>query len=461
MGTGAIRLLLMVSLFVAPLSVRAAVVPGDYDGDGRSDLVVADIDNSSNQTAYRVRLSSTGAVDTYPFNFPADGFVPGTWIGGNTTLPGVTSPLSLPYVGTSILVDGWYVYSGLPQLIGATLMGQLATLVQGDFNCDGVTDVAVSRPEYATRSWEISFAGPEVAPIKFGLVTDRVFAADVDGDRCAEFVTIRVVNGAMIWESRKYNSSAKRTVIWGQLGDIPLKPLDMNGDGKPDYMAARSGGGSTVVFIRYSDTQNTSVAIGPEGVIPIAGNFTGANGFAYYNRNDGSFVIKTPSGDQKVALGSASSVVIRPDGTSVWPGQDERIASESPKTPVVVDPTANPGGAIRRGTSASKNPTRCDRYYKATDGNGNYVHNPKTSKGKFKAVLRPDWSNQVRDIRVVSKKKVIDHLKYAQGYEYGGRERWYSSKAPSKYPKNIVEVLEFQSGQQVCIKIADPRRRYD
>ena len=72
-------------------------IPGDYDGDGKTDFAGGVIEN--NRLVWRIKKSSTGAITKTVFGLPGDRPVPGDYDGdGKTDLAVFRAPYGLWYI---------------------------------------------------------------------------------------------------------------------------------------------------------------------------------------------------------------------------------------------------------------------------------------------------------------------------------------------------------------------------
>ena len=124
--------------------------PGDYDGDGKADFMVQR-SAGGGQAIFWLRTNTTNNVSNYIFGTPTDVIVPGDYDGD-----GKTDIAVIRGSGGSI---NWYVRkSSAPPAAGDQAL--LATFglsatdfpVQGDFDGDGKTDVAIWRPDAANSA---------------------------------------------------------------------------------------------------------------------------------------------------------------------------------------------------------------------------------------------------------------------------------------------------------------------
>ncbi len=124
------------------------VAPGDYDGDGKNDFVVQR-DNGGGQARFWMSQTTAG-FDSVVFGTPADFVVPGDYDGD-----GKTDIATARGGGGSIL---WFVRpssTGTISAVPTATFGVLATdfAVQGDYDGDGKTDIAIWRPGAPGTFW--------------------------------------------------------------------------------------------------------------------------------------------------------------------------------------------------------------------------------------------------------------------------------------------------------------------
>jgi hypothetical protein len=192
---------------------RDVAVPGDYNGDGRTDFV-----------AWR----------------PSDGVWRGT---------------------------------GLPTTIGWGQEGDVP--LSGDFDGDAKDDIVIYRPSTGVWFrllsscnfgcyWEDSYGG---------FAGDIPLVADFDGDEIADMGIYRSNDpspGFASFHYRKSGDGGVERIQYGLNTDIPV-PADYDGDGKADMAVWRpsSTAGQTGIHFRRSSAWNAFVAIGQPGDMPV------------------------------------------------------------------------------------------------------------------------------------------------------------------------------------------------
>jgi len=264
--------------FTAGAGVSSIAI-GDVDGDGKSDLVVANSEGNS-LSVLRNRLSEPGPPTITSFtptfgpvgtsvtisgtNFSTTaannivwfGAVKATVISATSTQLTVTVPTGATYQPITVTVNGLTAYSGTPFIV--------------TFTGSGVIDVTAFAPK-------VDFTA--------GTNPRGVAIADIDGDGKPDLVITNANSNAV---SVYRNISSSGSVSEGSLaprvdfitGSIPnnIAIGDIDGDGKPDLAVSNSGSNSVSIF-RNTSTPGSLTSgsfdsridftsgVGPEGIV--------------------------------------------------------------------------------------------------------------------------------------------------------------------------------------------------
>jgi uncharacterized repeat protein (TIGR03803 family) len=237
----------------------------DFDGDGKTDLIVY----RPATGVWYVRLSSSGYANWTAYQWGAGG------AGLDEDVPLVgdfdgdgKADLVVYRPTTGV----WYVcYSG--SSYGTASAFQWGTdgdiPLAGDFDGDGKTDVTVYRP--STGVWYVLASSSHYTSwtaYQWGTVGDIPLVTDFDGDGRADVTVYRPSTGVwyVLTSSSHYRSWTG--YLWGAVGDIPLA-TDFDGDGKTDATVYRASTGVWYVLASSGHyTSGTTYQWGTVGDIP-------------------------------------------------------------------------------------------------------------------------------------------------------------------------------------------------
>jgi hypothetical protein len=199
----------------------------------------------------------------------------------------------------------WYVQINSATNPNGEIRGQVrAEDNRGDFEGDGLTDLAVFRPSNSTWYFQNSSDGNFRAQV-LGSANDTVVSGDYDGDGVSDIAVFKNINGVGYWSIRRSSDGVVTTEQWG-LGDDKPAAADFDGDGRNDLAVFRPSNGAWYVR-RSFDNSFFAVQWGTNGDLPVAGDFDGdgkadvavfrpSNGYWYVLRSSNGALFALPWG---------------------------------------------------------------------------------------------------------------------------------------------------------------------
>jgi len=184
-------------------------VPGDYDGDGRTDFMVY----QESAGLWYLQRSSDGVVVSGQFGGPGYNAQPGDYDGDRTSDAAVYDEGS----------GNWYIITVNGVVIAWNMLwgGADYTPVAGDYNGDGRTDLGAYHE--GTGLWFMSDAAGNVIGwwISWGAPGYQPVAKDFNGDEAAEMAVYQASTG--LWYIRTVGGTIlENGLFWGGPGYTPV-----------------------------------------------------------------------------------------------------------------------------------------------------------------------------------------------------------------------------------------------
>ena len=193
----------------------------------------------------------------------------------------------------------WYMLNSSDGTISTQTIGNPGDVnVQGDYDGDGIADIAMFTP--STGDWQIRGSSTgETSIIHWGSGGDIPVIGDYDGDSINDLAVFRPSDGN--WYVRRSSDGSAFILHWGMSGDRPVSG-DFDGDGRNDLAIFRPSLGDWYVN-RSSDGGMTAMHWGASGDIPVAGDFDGDGtaDIAVFRPTDGNwYIYRSSDGEANV-----------------------------------------------------------------------------------------------------------------------------------------------------------------
>jgi len=184
-------------------------VPGDYDGDGRTDAVIY---RPGTGLWYGPRTGFASIVIQLTLGQAGDIPVPGDYDGDGKTDPAIYRPSAGMFFA---LLSGGGTKT-------ATFGGPNDVPVPRDYDGDGKTDFGIYRANVSAGLglWYAPLSGGGVYQIYFGGTGDVPVPGDYNGDKRAEAVIFRPSTG--LWYGPYNGAAGLFQLMLGQSGDVPI-----------------------------------------------------------------------------------------------------------------------------------------------------------------------------------------------------------------------------------------------
>jgi hypothetical protein len=207
-------------------------VPGDYDGDGKTDFSVF----RPAEGNWYIQRSSDGALNAYTFGISGDELVPADYDGDGRT-------------DAAVFRQGvWYILRSSDGGVTSQQFGLSSDKpAAADYDGDGKADLAVWRATAPSTFYVMKSSNGQWQSGQLGQAGDVPVSSDYDGDGKADYAVKSGANWSFLYSS----SGQTQTISWQQQGDLEV-PNDYDGDGKTDIAVWRAATGDW--YIRNSST---------------------------------------------------------------------------------------------------------------------------------------------------------------------------------------------------------------
>jgi hypothetical protein len=270
----------------------AQVVPAvQTQARGETRILLNQAENQIQVFASYFNLSSnqTGASINGPANPGSNApqiFDLGTAGGTSNFLPIRTFTVTAAQVA-QLRAGTWYVQIKSANHPNGEIRGQIRAFGRhGDFDGDGMNDLAVFRPSDGNWYFQNS-SDNQLRTLALGSAGDKLVSGDYDGDGIVDAAVFKNVNGLGVWQVRRSSDDAVTNEQWGLGSDVPVA-ADFDGDGRIDLAVFRDG----IWYIRRSsDNSFMAVQWGQVGDIPVAADFDGdgRDDIAVFRPSDGTW----------------------------------------------------------------------------------------------------------------------------------------------------------------------------
>lgn len=221
----------------------------DMNGDNKTDWVVVRNTGGgpTGQVTWFTAYNGVAGGQTDPWGIATDFFVPGNYDADTKTDVAIWRPGS---PGSA----AWYILQSATSTLRAETFGQSGDdpTVQGDYNGDGLEDIAVYRAGAASGDpsfwhYRTAVAGP-ITTVGWGQNGDFVAPGDYDGDNKNDFVIQRNAGGGQARFWRLFATGSSDSLVFGTPTDVVV-PGDYDADNKTDIATIRGISGQIYWFV--------------------------------------------------------------------------------------------------------------------------------------------------------------------------------------------------------------------
>ena len=230
-------------------------VPGDYDGDGKTDLAVFRADTTAHTGNWYLYFSGSNTWSGVQFGLDTDAGVPADYDGDGKTDIAVWRAAG----------GNWYILRSSDAGVSFGQLGAAGDVTApADYDGDGRADIAVWR-NANTTFYSLNSSNLAYQYFTFAHSSTEPVAGDYDGDGRADYAIRSGANWVIATSS---TGTIQPPVAWEQAGDRAV-PNDYDGDGKVDIAVWRASNGNWYIRKSGSNGALRQEGWGMAGDIPV------------------------------------------------------------------------------------------------------------------------------------------------------------------------------------------------